>query len=139
VLEAYAAELAARRAPARLLREMERSLEQFEEALARRDEERLLELNVRFHDLLYQAAGSKLLQRLLGELKDELERISRVMMSNLPAGHWSAEEHRAVVAAIKARDAYSAGRLAKEHVERGGQWLISHLGGPGRDGREDEA
>ena len=127
VLEAYAAELAARRATPKVMRELDRCLEQFEEALARGDEERLLELNVRFHDLLYQAADSQLLERLLGELKDELERISRVMMSNMPAGHWSAEEHRAVVLAIKAHDPDTAARLAKEHVERGGRWLISHL------------
>jgi DNA-binding GntR family transcriptional regulator len=129
VLEAYAAELAARQASPKVLRELDRCLEQFEEALARQDEERLLELNVRFHDLLYQASDSQLLQRLLGELKDELERISRVMMSNMPAGHWSAQEHRAVVEAIKAHDGATAGRLAKEHVERGGHWLISHLQG----------
>ncbi|MFH1059458.1 MAG: GntR family transcriptional regulator [Pseudomonadota bacterium] len=137
VLEAYAAELAARQAPAKLIRELEKSLEQFEEALARRDEERLLELNVRFHDLLYQAAGSKLLQRLLSELKDELERISRVMMSNMPAGHWSVGEHRGLVEAIKAHDPATAGRLAQEHVERGGQWLISHL--REQNGQEPEA
>ncbi len=127
VLEAYAGQLAARRAGAKVLKELERNTELFEEALHSVDEQRLVELNTRFHELIYQAADSQLLHRLLSELQDEVERISRAIMSNMQAGQWSVLDHRGVVEAIKAGDSERAGRLCGEHVQRGGQWLVSRL------------
>lgn len=127
VLEGYAGELAAQRATAKQVRELERSLEMFEDALARQDEGRLVEMNTRFHELMNQAASSPLLHRLLSELTEEVERVSRAIMSNMQAGHWTVEDHRAVLEAVKAGDAQEAGRLCREHVRRGGQWLLSRL------------
>lgn len=127
VLEAYAGELAARRIPPKLLKEMERNLENFEEALARSDEKRLVELNTRFHELLYQAADSKLLYRLLSELQDEVERISHLIISNMAAGQWSTADHRELLEALRVGDAKRARRAAQDHVQRGAKWLVSHL------------
>jgi DNA-binding GntR family transcriptional regulator len=127
VLEGYAGELAARRAPPKVIKELERNLEQFEDALARQDESRLVELNTRYHELLYQAASSTLLHHMLSELQEEVERISRAIMMNMQAGHWSVNDHRAVVEAIKAGDAKNAGQLCREHVQRGGEWLLTSL------------
>jgi DNA-binding GntR family transcriptional regulator len=127
VLEAYAAELAAKRVTAKQLKDMERNLAQFEEALAKMDEKRLVELNVRFHELLYQAAASKLLYRILSELQDEVERISHLIMSNMAAGAWSAGDHRALVEALAAGDVKAARKAALAHVQRGADWLVSRL------------
>ncbi len=127
VLEAYAGELAAARITPKLLKEMERNLEMFEEALARTDEKRLVELNGRFHELLYQAADSRLLHRLLSELQDEVERISHLIMSNMAAGAWSVEDHRALVDALRVGDAKRARKAAMDHVQRGARWLVSRL------------
>lgn len=127
VLEGYAGELAARRAHPRQIKDLERNLEQFEEALARRDEVRLVELNTRYHELVYQAANSTLLHHMLSELQEEVERISRAIMMSMQAGQWSVKDHRLVVEAIKAGDAAKAGRLCREHVQRGGKWLLSRL------------
>jgi DNA-binding GntR family transcriptional regulator len=134
VLEAYAAELAARRATPKQLKEMERNLELFAEALQKKDEARLLELNSRFHELVYQAADSRLLFRLLSELQDEVERISRSIMSNMAAGSWSTDDHRRLFEAIKTGQAAAAARAAQTHVERGGKWYLSQL----RDHEESE-
>jgi DNA-binding GntR family transcriptional regulator len=127
VLEGYAGELAARRAQPRVVKDLERNLEQFEDALARRDEVRLVELNTRYHELLYQAASSTLLHHMLSELQDDVERISRAIMTSVQAGQWSVNDHRAVLEAIKAGDAAKAGKLCREHVQRGGKWLLTRL------------
>ena len=127
VLEGYAGELAARRAQPKQIKDLERNLEQFQEALVKQDEVRLVELNTRYHELLYQAANSTLLHHMLSELQEEVERISRAIMMSVQAGQWSVNDHRAVLEALKARDAAKAGRLCREHVQRGGKWLLTRL------------
>jgi len=127
VLEGYAAELASRQAPPGALEELEEAVQGFEQALARKDEERLVELNSRFHVLLCQASGSPLLLRLLGELQEIVERISRAIISNMDAGLWSTEDHRNILEAIKAGRGREAARLAREHVAHGAQWIVSRM------------
>jgi DNA-binding GntR family transcriptional regulator len=129
VLEGLAADLAARRSTPKMIKELERNLELFAQALASQDETALLELNGRFHDRIYRAANSRLLYRLLSELQDEVERVSRHIMSNMAAGAWSLEDHRDLLAALKAGDAVLASQAAAAHVERGGRWYLSQLKG----------
>lgn len=126
-LEAYAAERAARSCPAELLAELERNLDQFEQALDEGQEDRLVQLNSRFHHLLHQAAQSKLLSRQLGELEVTVERISRALISNMAAGSWSCDEHRAIFMAIQEHEPELAAKLAREHVAHGGVWIVSRM------------
>lgn len=127
VLEGYAGELAARRAQSKQIKGLERNLEQFQEALAKQDDVRLVELNTRYHELLYQAANSTLLHHMLSELQEEVERISRAIMISVQAGQWSVDDHRGVLEALKNHDAAKAGRLCRKHVQRGGKWLLDRL------------
>lgn len=127
VLEAYAAELAAQFRDQGTLVLLADNVNQFEQALADRDEGRLVALNTGFHTLLHQAAASKLLLRLLTEMGDVVERISRATISNMDAARWSADDHRDIWRAIKAGDADKAASLARSHVIHGGQWIISRM------------
>ncbi|RJX36592.1 MAG: GntR family transcriptional regulator [Desulfarculus sp.] len=126
-LEGYAAELAARRALAPVLARLEANVGDFERAVAQRDEKALISLNSQFHLLLYQAAGSPLLTRMLGELQEIVERISRAIYSNMDAGLWSTDDHRRMIEAIRAGRAGQAAELARRHVAHGAQWIISRM------------
>ncbi|MEW5913171.1 MAG: GntR family transcriptional regulator [Thermodesulfobacteriota bacterium] len=126
-LEGYAAELAARRAPAPLLNKLTANVEAFERAVTKRDEKALISLNSQFHLLLYQAAGSPLLTRMLGELQEIVERISRAIYSNMDAGLWSTEDHRRMLEALRKGRASQAADLARRHVAHGAQWIISRM------------
>lgn len=106
---------------------LEANVDDFEKALDQEDEERLVEFNSQFHLLLCEASGSPLLLRLLGELQETVERISRAIISNMDAGKWSTEDHRAIIAAIKAGDGAKAHRLAREHVAHGADWIVSRM------------
>lgn len=127
VLEAYAAELAAQHRDQGTLVLLADNVSQFEQALADHDEGRLVALNTGFHALLHQAAASKLLVRLLTEMGDVVERISRAAISNLDAARWSADDHHYIWQAVKAGDSQRAASLAREHVIRGGQWIVSRM------------
>ena len=127
VLEAYAAELASMRISDQALEEMKANLESFGRALHNRDEARLLELNSEFHDQIHRAADSKLLYRLLSELREEVDRISRMVMTNMNAGEWSEEEHRRCFEALSKRDGDEASRILKNHVLRARDHLLSYL------------
>lgn len=126
-LEAYAAELAAKQQDRGCLVLMTDNLGQFDQALADRDNTRLVALNTKFHALLHQAAGSPLVLRLLGDLGDIVERISRAAISTMEAAQWSSDEHRGIVEAIKAGDSATAGRITRDHVVHGGTWIVGRM------------
>lgn len=127
VLEGYVAELAAKGAQAEVLERLEVNVAAFEQALADRDDQRLTSLNSEFHLLLYQAAGSPLLIRMLGELQEIVERISRAIYCSVDAGLWSEDDHCNLLEAIKAGQAEEAASLAKNHVTHGAQWILSRM------------
>lgn len=127
LLESYAASLAARRATPELLASMQDCMDAFAQALERADHKQMVLSNAQFHLLLGQAAGSKLLSRLLEELEALVERISVTSPDGQEAGTWSAPEHDRILSALKARDPEAAAAAAGEHVRRGGRWLLERL------------
>ncbi len=127
LLESYAASLAARRAKPETLTAMEQCMASFSQALAQADHKQMVLSNAQFHLLLGQAAGSKLLSRLLEELEALVERISVTSIDGQEAGTWSAPEHDRILAALRARDPEAAAQAAGDHVRRGGTWLLARL------------
>lgn len=127
VLEGYAARLAAEAGDKAMIQRLIENVDGFQRALDARDESQLIALNTSFHHLLHEAAGHTLLSRLLGEVEDVVERISRALISNMGAGHWSTTEHRQLTEAIAEGRADDAARLAEEHVKRGGQWIVGQM------------
>ncbi|MFP4071270.1 MAG: GntR family transcriptional regulator [Desulfovibrionales bacterium] len=127
VLEGHAARRAAARADESILGRFRENMAQFEEANARREGREMVRLNSEFHALLHEAADSGLLSRLLADLGDVVERITRAMASSLVAGSWSMDEHRQLLKALEAGDPELAERLAREHVLRGGAWTLERM------------
>ena len=127
LLESYAASLAARRATEQVLAGLERNIAQFEAAHRRQDPAALAALNAEFHAMLARAAGSRLLIRLLEVLEGMVERISRESATGMEAGCWSLDEHREILAALRARDPEAAARAAAGHVRRGGRHILERL------------
>ena len=127
LLESYAASLAARRATPEILEALQRCMDAFAQALERADHKQMVLANAQFHLLLGQAAGSKLLSRLLEELEALVERISVTSPDGQEAGTWSAPEHDRILAALRDHDPEAAAAAAGEHVRRGGKWLLERL------------
>lgn len=117
VLEGFAAGLAAERAGAEALRELEEVLDLQAAAIARDDLEAHIDVDIRFHQRLLAAAANPALEEMLGQVH---ARIRSAMISRIiPTGPEQAlADHRAVLDAIKRRDSLAADKAARVHVMR---------------------
>jgi len=78
--------------------------------------EQLAELDNRFHDILYEACNSKILEHQLRDFHEYVLRVRRKTLSNVIRGPKSNEEHEEILEAIKNKDADLAERLANQHM-----------------------
>jgi DNA-binding GntR family transcriptional regulator len=82
------------------------------------DAARLAEHNLRFHAAIYEAAHNRYLMATLQELYDTLMLLPSTTFAADSRHEAAVQEHRAILDAIRARDADEAERLAREHIGR---------------------
>lgn len=80
--------------------------------------EKLFELDSQFHEQLYRASGSRILNHVLSDFHDYVKRVRRLSLASESRSVRSTEEHRAIFEAIRDRDPDRAEELAKQHVKR---------------------
>lgn len=78
--------------------------------------EQLVELDNKFHDLIYKASGSKILDHVLSDFHHYVERIRKITLSRATRATKSNEEHALILEAIKKRDGNLAESLAHDHI-----------------------
>jgi len=84
---------------------------------ARREHhEQLVDLDNKFHELIYEASDSKILDHMLTDFHHYVERIRKITLSRTSRATKSNAEHTAILNAIKERDADRAEELAHEHM-----------------------
>ncbi len=74
------------------------------------------ELDNRFHEILYEACGSKMLEHQLIEYHEYVLRVRRKTLSQNKRGSESTEEHKMIMEAIKQKDAKKAEIAANRHI-----------------------
>lgn len=78
--------------------------------------EQLAELDNRFHEILYEACNSKMLEHQLRDFHEYVLRVRKKTLANVNRGPKSNEEHELLMKAIKAKDADKAEKLANMHM-----------------------
>lgn len=78
--------------------------------------DQIVELDNKFHDLIYKASGSKILNHVLSDFHQYVERVRKITLSRPYRVNQSSKEHVAIVEAIKKRDGEMAESLAHEHM-----------------------
>ncbi len=78
--------------------------------------EQMSELDNRFHEILYEACNSKMLEQQLREYHEYVLRVRRKTLSQNKRGNASTEEHKKIMEAIKAGDADAAEEAANAHI-----------------------
>jgi len=78
--------------------------------------EQLAELDNRFHEILYEACNSKMLEHQLRDFHEYVLRVRKKTLSNANRGPKSNEEHEMIMEAIRAKDADRAEKLANMHM-----------------------
>jgi len=123
-LEGLAAGLAAERITEEELERMERLLVEKQEAITQDDISKLVEVDTKFHELMYQASRNVRLGSIISNLREQIQRFRLTSLSYPGRNKLSLEEHKKIVEAIQARDYQLARQLATEHIENAENVLI---------------
>lgn len=78
--------------------------------------EQIAELDNQFHEILYEACNSKMLQHQLRAFHDYVLRVRRKTLAQRERKVRSTHEHELIMEAIKNKDALEAERLANLHI-----------------------
>ena len=78
--------------------------------------EQLAELDNRFHDIMYEACNSKILEHQLKDFHQYVLRVRKKTLANANRGPKSNEEHRMIMEAIRDKNADLAQQLAHQHM-----------------------
>jgi DNA-binding GntR family transcriptional regulator len=78
--------------------------------------DQLVELDNKFHELIYRASGSKILDHVLSDFHHYVERVRKITLAAPDRAKKSSQEHAAILDAIKKRDGQLAEDLAHEHI-----------------------
>lgn len=70
----------------------------------------------RFHAVLYEASGSRMLKHVLTDFHNYVQRARKIIDRIRRRARKSIREHRQILRAIKDRDAEMAEQLANEHI-----------------------
>ncbi len=116
-MESLAAGLAAERITDEELEELERILVKKAEIIEANDLDRLVEIDIRFHEGLYQASRNAKLVQIINNLSEQIHRFRSTSLASPGRMKEALEEHRKIVEAISERNITLAQSLAQEHIE----------------------
>ena len=83
---------------------------------AKGNTEQVVELDNKFHEILYNASGSRELRHVLLDFHHYVQRVRKITLAVPARAAGSNEEHRKIVEALKLHDAEEAEKLANEHM-----------------------
>ena len=116
LLEGLCARLATEKITKEQMEEMEENIYLADFHAQKGHMDQMAELDNRFHDILYEACDSKLLEHTLKDYHEYVLRVRQKTLSTNTRGRASNDEHRQIMEAIKAGDADRAEKLANQHM-----------------------
>jgi DNA-binding GntR family transcriptional regulator len=126
VLEGLCARLAAERATDAQLDVLEAMMPEFEDAARRADPQSWIQLDQRFHKTIYAAAGNLFLEEALERIYTLDLRIWYIVLNRMTDLPRVVESHRAIVNALKERDARAAERALTAHIRDSQDIVLPH-------------
>ena len=126
-LEELAAGLAAERITPDELEYLERILVEINEYIDNDEFDKIVDTDVRFHDVLYHASRNQRLVDILNNLREQMLRFRSISM-HYPgrlAATW--EEHRQMVENIAEHNSAMARKVAKKHMENSERTLLKGI------------
>ena len=115
-LEGMCARLAADRITPEEIEDMEQLLRDFERVLREGDNKALIAVDHKFHQKLYEASGNRFLARALDDMYELIYRLFFFALDRMGSVRGNIEEHRDILAALKAGDGRSAEQLIQRHI-----------------------
>jgi len=122
-LEGLAGEVAARRITQDKLAEMKSLIEEADVLLKDGGQRHLIEIDARFHEIIYQAAQNPILQEILENLHSRCARLWGSSLSGVIPIPEILHQLKEIYAALEQKNSPRAGRLMEEHV----RYFIDHI------------
>lgn len=116
-LEGLAARLAAERMSEEDKENLKETVELSEFYLAKQDDKQSGELDSEFHNIIFQASGSRHLCKILCDLHKNIKAYRRLSFSKSDRAKKSIAEHREILEAILSGDPDEAERLTSVHID----------------------
>lgn len=116
LLEGLCAGWAAERISEEQLQEMEENVYLSEFHAQKGHTEQIAVLDNRFHEIMYEACDSKMLEHLLKDFHQYVYRVRKQTLAQNSRGNASNHEHREIMEAIKEHNSGKASELAKLHM-----------------------
>ena len=115
-LEGLCAKWAAVNVTEEQLNELEENIFLSEFHAGKQNWEQMVELDNRFHEILYLASGSKELKHILTDYHQYVQRVRKVTLAEAKRVQESTEEHKVIVEALKQHDPEKAEEAATIHI-----------------------
>lgn len=116
-LEELSVQLACDRITPEQLGELEEAAERFRKALKSEDVTEIAQADVRFHDVIYQAADNQRLMQLLNNLGEQMYRYRVEYLKNAAVYGQLIEEHEEIIRHIKRHEKEMAVKIVCEHID----------------------
>jgi DNA-binding GntR family transcriptional regulator len=126
-LEALAARLFAVRGSDAQIAELERAVGVLQAAYKRRGIGKIVEAKRRFYEVLTEGSGNSMIGPALNTMYARINQLRRISLSSPRRAPQSMREIRAIVAAIKRRDAGAAYAASLHHVEQAAKAALGNL------------
>ena len=129
-LEGLAASLAAKRVTAEDIKEIEKAVEEFNEAITGENFELIVERDLKFHDSIFKASGNEKLVALTNNLREQIQRFRVMILKNSSGLKDLSAEHREIADAISNKDANKAQELATSHIVQAEYQILKMVENP---------
>ena len=126
-LESYAACQATERVDKEMIAALETILDTARKAVEDGKLEKLMELNAQFHEMVYKAAKSEMLYRLISAFLDFVARYHKPLLNSVSRASASIEGHRAMVDAMRRGDTEEVERIVKAHILEGRDIILKEM------------
>jgi DNA-binding GntR family transcriptional regulator len=126
-LESYAAYQACEHLSDEIITALEESIQTSAQALKKGDLEKVMELNTQFHEMIYRAAKSEMLYKLINTFRDYISRYRKPLLSSESNALVSLEGHKAMVDAMRRGDKENVERIVKSHILQGRNFILQEM------------
>lgn len=123
-LDGLAARLAAHRITPSELSLLGLIVESMQQAVNEDRREQIVAANVRFHDVIYVAAGNQMLARVAKDLRDFVRRFTTLPIASSHRVQHVVEEHQAILDALQHRDPEAAQKASDDHLGAARAYIV---------------
>lgn len=128
-LEGLASAMAAEKITDEQKRKLAETVELSEFYIQKQDTERIKELDTVFHRMIYEASGSRMIERILSDLHSNTKAYRRQSLCVPGRLSKTLEEHKEILNAILTGNAAEAEALTSAHIERALENMLLVLAG----------